>query len=118
MTELKTLLKSERHYYYHPIFPWIRGKLSWKKPALVLSEILRPFVNTLTADDKLNHSIMQNLAQLIKTPLSQNQETFSRSFIAFLKCAWNLEHFQKKDEYPSLIIFEFLDSERPGYLKV
>ena len=26
-----------------------------------------------------------------------------------MKCAWNLEHFQKKDEYPSLIISEIID---------
>ena len=32
-------------------------------------------------------------------------------FIAFLKCAWNLEHFQKNDEYDSLIISEIIDAE-------
>ena len=40
------------------------------------------------------------------------------SEIAFLKCAWNLEHFQKKDEYASLIISEIIDAERRGYLNV
>ena len=64
--------------------------------ALVLSAILRPFVNTLTADDKYCRSIMQNLLQLFQTPLSQKQKTFSGFFIALLKFAWNLEHFQKK----------------------
>ena len=39
-------------------------------------------------------------------------------FIAFLKCAWKLEHFEKKDEYPSLIISEIMDCERGGYLNV
>ena len=39
-------------------------------------------------------------------------------FIAFLKFAWNLEHFQKKDEYPSLIISDIIDAERRGYLTV
>ena len=38
-------------------------------------------------------------------------------FIAFPKCAWNLEHFEKKDEYPSLIISEII-CERGGYLNV
>ena len=28
----------------------------------------------------------------------------------FLKCALNLEHFQKKDEYPGLIISEIIDA--------
>ena len=39
-------------------------------------------------------------------------------FIAFLKGAQNLEHFQKEDEYPSLIISEIIHAERRGYLKV
>ena len=61
---------------------------------------------------------MQNLQQQFQTPLSQKQKTFSQFFITFLKCAWNLEHFQKKDEYPSLIISEIIDAERRGYLNV
>ena len=61
---------------------------------------------------------MQNLQWQFQTPLSQKQKIFSEFFIAFLKCAWNLEHFQKKDEYPSLIISEIIDAERPGYLNV
>ena len=77
-------------------------------------EILRLFVNALTADDKYSHSILQNLQQQYQTPLSQKQKTFNGLFNAFLKCASNFEHFQKKDEYPSLIISEIIDSERCG----
>ena len=61
---------------------------------------------------------MQNLPQQLQTPLSQKQKTPSGFFIAFLKCASNLEHFQKKDEYPSLIISEIIDAERRGYLNI
>ena len=61
---------------------------------------------------------MQNLPQQFQTPLSPKQKTFSEFFIAFLKCAWNLEHFQGKDEYPGLIISEIIDAERRGYLNV
>ena len=81
-------------------------------------EILRPFVNGLTADDKYSGSNMQNLPQQFQTPLSQKQRTFSVFFIAFLKCAWSLQHFQEKVEYPSLIISEIIDAERRGYLNV
>ena len=35
-----------------------------------------------------------------------------------MKYAWNLEHFEKKDEYPSLSISEIMDCERGGYLNV
>ena len=81
-------------------------------------EILRPFVNGLTADDKYSSTNMKNLRQQFQTPLSHKQKTFSEFFIAFLKCAWNLEHFQKKYEYPCLIISEIIDAERRGYLNV
>ena len=46
----QTPLKVATHYYY-PFFPWISGKLSWKKIALLWSKILRLFANTFTADD-------------------------------------------------------------------
>ena len=90
--------------------------MSWKKSASVLYEILRLFVNTLTADDKHSRSNMENLRQKFQKPLSRKQKTFSGLFIAFLKCAWNLDYFQNKDEYPSLIISEIIDAERRGYL--
>ena len=61
---------------------------------------------------------MQNVPQQFQTPLSQKQKTFSGLFIAFLKCAWNLEHSQEKDEYLSLIISEIVDAERRVYLNV
>ena len=81
-------------------------------------EILRLFVNALTADDKCSGSNIQNLQQQFETPLSQKQKTFSGFFIAFVKCAWNLDHFQKKDEYHILIISEIIYAERRGYLHV
>ena len=113
----QTLLKSARHHYY-PLFSSIRGKLSWKKLPSVWYEILRLFVNALTVDDKYSDSNIQNFPQQFQTPLSQKQKTLSWFFIAFLKCAWNLEHFRKKDEYSSLIISEIIDAERRGYLNV
>ena len=76
------------------------------------------FVNALAADDKYFGSNMKNLMQQFQTPLSQKQQISSGIFIEFLKCASNLEHFQKKDEYPSLIISKIIDSERRGYLNV
>ena len=92
--------------------------MSWKKSALVWSEILRLLVNTLTADNMYYRCNMHNFAQQVQTPLSQKQKTFYQLFIAFLKYAWNLEHFEKKDQYPNLIISEIMDCERGGYLNV
>ena len=59
---------------------------------------------------------MLNFTQQIEASLSQRQNIFTQFFLAFLKCALNLEHFQKKDEYPSLVISRIIDSERGGYL--
>ena len=73
---------------------------------------------TLTAEDKYSRSNMQSLPQQFQTPLSQKQNTFSGLFIAFLKCAWSLEHFQKGDEYPSLIFSEIIDANKRDYLNV
>ena len=92
--------------------------MSCKKSPSVWYEILSLLVNALTADDKYSDSNMQNFPQQFQTPLSQKQKTLSGFFIAFMKCAWNLEHFQKKDGYPSLIISEIIDAEKSGYLNV
>ena len=61
---------------------------------------------------------MLNFTQQYEAPLSQKKKTFAEFFIQFLKCALNLEHFEKKDEYPSLVISKVIDSERGGYLNV
>ena len=61
---------------------------------------------------------MQNFPQQLQTPISQKQKIFSGFFIDHLECASNLEHFEKKDEHPSLVIAEIIDSERVGYLNV
>ena len=61
---------------------------------------------------------MLNFTQQFEALLSQKQKTFSGLFLAFLKCALNLEHFQKKDEYPSLVISKVIAFERGSYLNV
>ena len=61
---------------------------------------------------------MLNFTQQLEAPLSQRQKIFSLSFLAFLKCALNLQHLQKKDEYSSLLISRIIDSEIGGYLHV
>ena len=59
---------------------------------------------------------MLNFTQQYEAPLSQKQKIFSQFLIELLKCALNLEHFEKKDEYPSLVISKAIDSERGCYL--
>ena len=90
--------------------------MSWKKAALVRSKILGLFVNTLTAEYTYSRRNMQTFTQQVQTPLSLKQKTFSGFFIAFLKTAWNGEHFEKKGESSSLSISEIIDSKGGGYL--
>ena len=46
------------------------------------------------------------------------KKNFFIIFISFLKYALDWEHFEKKDEYPSLVISKIIDSARGGYLIV
>ena len=59
---------------------------------------------------------MLNFTKQLEAPFSIKQKSFFRFFIAFLKCALNLEHLKQKHEYPSLVISRNIDSERGGYL--
>ena len=72
----------------------------------------------MTKADKYFRRNMLNFTQQLEAPLSQKQKIFSGYFLAFLKCALNLEPFEQKDEYPILVISRIIDSERSGYLNV
>ena len=72
----------------------------------------------MTTDDKYSRRNMLNFTPQPEAPLFKKQKTFSPFFIAFLKCALNLEHLGKKDEYPSPVISKIIDCEICGYLNV
>ena len=61
---------------------------------------------------------MLNFTKQLEAPLPQKEKTFPGFFLAFLKCTLNIENFEKKDEYSSLVISIVIDSERSGYLNV
>ena len=86
--------------------------------ALVTSKMFRVLFNTLTPDDKYSPGNMQIFWKQLQTLLSQEEKTFRGFFIAFQKCAWNLEYSDRKEEYPSLINTEIISSERDVYLGV
>ena len=72
----------------------------------------------MTTDEKYSRWNMLNFTQQLEAPLPQKQKIFSGLFFAFLKCALNLEHFEKKNEYSSLVISKVIDSERGSYINV
>ena len=51
---------------------------------IVLGEILRVFVNTLTADSKYPFEDCKNFPLSIQMPLSEKRKTFSQVFVPFV----------------------------------
>ena len=72
----------------------------------------------MTTDEKYSGRNMLNFAKQFEAPLSNKQAAFSAFFIAFLKCALNLERLGKKDDYPRLVFSKVKDSESGGYVSV
>ena len=72
----------------------------------------------MSTEDNYSRRNMLNFMQQLEAQLYQKQKTFSGFFLAFHKCTLNREHFEKKDEYPSLVISKVNDSERGAYLNV
>ena len=62
----------------------------------MICKILRPFVNTITADDKYSVLNNQYLQHPIHMQLTRKQKTFSQFFFGILKARLNFEHIQKK----------------------
>ena len=70
--------------------------MHWTNSLLVIDKFLRPFVNTLPADEKYYLLHRDNLAQPIQMQLCQKQKIISQFRIAFLKSMLNYKHFPKK----------------------
>ena len=85
---------------------------SYKKSFLVISEILRPFFNLLTLDEKYSLGNRENLLQPIQIQLSKKRQIFSDFFTAFLKSTFDFEHFENKDDPHSLCTSGIIDWER------
>ena len=78
--------------------------IEFQKSLLDTWIFFRPFLNTLTADDKYTLISRDKWMQTIQMHLSQKQKIFSDLFPALFESAINLEHFQKK---MTLIIYVF-----------
>ena len=81
---------------------------------LVICEILRLFVDAMTADYKYSLRNSENLTQPIQIQLSKKQRTFSEFFATFLKSSSMVEHFHKGDDLHLSYIYEITDCERRG----
>ena len=59
-------------------------------------KFFRPFLNTMTADEKYSLISKDRWMETIQMHLSQKQNIFSEFFSAFFESALNFEHFYKK----------------------
>ena len=75
-------------------------------------KFLRPFLNTLTADDTYSLNSKDKWMQKFQMHLPQKENNFFQFFSPFFESALNFEHFQKKDDPHSLCISEITDHER------
>ena len=69
----------------------------------------------MTTYDEYSCRNRENLPLPIQIQLSGKLKSFSHSFIAFLQCTSNLEHFEKTESLSSSTS-EVIDSERLTYL--
>ena len=91
------------------------ANFSPKKFSLVISKILRPFVNTLTSYEKYFHGNRENLRQAIQMQLSKKLKIFLELLTAFPKSAFNFQDFGNKDESHSLCISKVIECEIRAY---
>ena len=59
-------------------------------------KFFRPFLNTLTADDRYSLINKNKWMQTVQMHLSQKPKIFSELFFPFFEFVLNFEHFQKK----------------------
>ena len=86
---------------------WLRKSL-----LLVIFELSRLCVKTLTAGDKYSLCTIWNLQDLIQMHISKKGKTFCGIFSRFFKFTSNFRHFKKKDGSYSLCISKITDCQR------
>ena len=91
----KTFVESPWEYFYQ-IFLSLWAKLTWETSLLLIFELLRVFIKTLTAAHKYSLCYIWNLQVPYQMQLSKKLKTFSRFFFPFLKSSSNFQYFGKE----------------------
>ena len=81
-----------------PLSSWATNVkvIGLQKSLLYSWKFFRPFLNTLTANDKYSLNSKDKWMQTIQMLFSQKQNFFCQFFSALFESALNFEHFQKK----------------------
>ena len=97
----KRLLKSAKHYFCQVSWSFWK-EISSKSSVLVVSEILRLFVNILTPDDKYSLSVKASV----------QRKRFKWNYLNIKK----FEYFERKDEPQRWFLSEIIDRKKRCYL--
>ena len=109
----KTLVKCPWKYFYKTcLLLW--SKLTWETSLLLIFELLRVFIETLTPDHGYSLCYIWNLQVLYQMQLSKEPKASQEFFCPFLISSSNFEHIEKKDDIHSQFISEILDCQRYG----
>ena len=109
----KTLVKCPWKYFYKTcLLLW--SKLTWETSLLLIFELLRVFIETLTADHRYSLCYIWNLQVLHQIQWSKKRTTFPQFFFPFLKSSSHSKHFEKKDDIHSQCFSEIKDCQRYG----
>ena len=79
--------------------------------ALVLDEIVKVFLNTLTSDGKYPVEGCENFQLPFQTQLSEKRKTVAQLFVPFPDSTANSEHFERNDDCRRQSISEITDTE-------
>ena len=109
----KTLVKCPWQYFYKTcLLLW--SKLTWETSLLLIFELLRVFIETLTVDHRYSPCYIYNLQVLHQMQWSKKLKTFTQFFCPFFKSPSNFEHIEKKDDIHCQCISEIIDIQRYG----
>ena len=111
-------LPKSTQQYFPNIFWYLWIEISSNSSVLVVSEILKLFVNIFTPDDKYSLSVKANVSHnQFKCNYLQTKIYFLNFLLLFrnLNKIWNT--FKKRYEPQSLFVSEIIKCEKQGYLK-
>ena len=85
-------------FFRAPLSSWVIPVkvIEFQKSLLEILKFIRPFLNTLTADDKYSLISRDKWMQTIQMDLSQQEDIFCEFFWSFYEFPLRFKHFQKK----------------------
>ena len=109
------LLKSARQYFCQ-FFWWLWKRISWNNSVLLVSEILRLFVNMLTPDDMYSLSRKSTFHATNSNAIIFKWKNILSNFLCISGIYINFVILWRKNEPRRLFVSEIIDYKKRGYL--